>query len=405
MAKKHTDRHPSKKADKPASKAGVMLFEDTPDGRKLLVTYNEGRFAKNGRYYGLAKGAIDPGESIIRGALREFTEETGFPLMMVPKRVVDGIKQPAIEGFLNEARIQALERGETLTNITNPKFPGFTIVEFSPAPFYHEYHARSGSINKMAMVGVKVAGLDSIKHLLKNSDGKATKDFLDANKEMPRFPTFLEWMRQGYIPADGDLPRVELFAPDWFAKKVEKYRPSGIEVAGETKPDWEQTRKNWQKFCKLMEKDKENGYKPLRSAFHAIKQRMMDKGYVQGDHAPLKFDEKDCPLFWYTEGGAIDFARPILAKIFTDMENNKDYARAFGGHGTKERQLQPAKKATLGQVAGFSSFVSPEDWRGASVDAFGKVKPVAYNMVVVGNVRGRVADPEIDDATPARARG
>lgn len=370
MAKKHTDRIRSNMySDKPVSKAGVMLFEDTPDGRKLLVAYNEGRFAKNGRYFGLPKGAIDSGESSIRGGIREFTEECGFPLITIPERMVDGVLQPAMEGFFNEAQIQALERGETLTNITNPKFPGFTVMEFSPTPFLHAYHSRSGDVSNMAMFGVKVTGLDSIAHLLKNSDGKTTKDHLDANKEIPRFPTFLAWMKQGFIPADGALPRVELCDPEWFAKKEKQYLPHGIEVAGEPKPDWNKTRENWQKFCEKMEKDKEGDYTPLRHAFHAIKERMVHKGFVQGDNAAFKFDEKDCPLFWYTEGGAIDFAQPIVSNILRNMEANHDYARAFGGEGTRLTGLRKHDVRALGQVSGFAPFVSNEDWRNACRDA------------------------------------
>mgnify|MGYP003387583819 CR=1 FL=1 len=207
---KHTERHSSKKEKKPPSKAGVMMVEDTPEGRKLLVAYNEGRFAKNGRYLVLPKGSVDydKGETTLRGGMREFGEETGFHLIAQPEK--------NIEGYFTEEQVQALERGQVLENITNPRFSGFEIIRFDPKAWLHTYHARAGNTNSMAMFGIEVKGLDVIEPHLKNAEGKTTKDFLDANKAIPRFPTFFAWLKQGYIPADGDLPRVELAGASWF---------------------------------------------------------------------------------------------------------------------------------------------------------------------------------------------
>jgi hypothetical protein len=373
---KHTDKHPSKKAaPKAPSKAGVMLYEDTTDGRKLLVAYNEGRFSKDGRYLVLPKGGIDKGETPLRGGLREFSEETGFPLI--------GNVELGIEGFLSEEHILALERGETLEHITNPKFPGIEIVRFAPHAYPHKYHARNGTTHRMVMFGVEIKGMDCITPYLKNPDGKTTKQCLDKNRNIPRFPTFLSWIQQGFIPAEkrgndfveGDgktaedlLPETTLCDAAWFADKVKKHAPGGvIEVMGEAGLDWEKTRQNWQKFCEKMEGDKD--YKPLRDCFGAVKKRMEDKGFVRGDHAILKFDEKDCPLFWYTEGGFKGKARAIFAQVLSDMESNHDYARAHAGRGTKFTDVHDHDKAKLGQIAGFLPFISKEDRRGACDDA------------------------------------
>lgn len=346
------------------AKAGVMMFEDTDKGRKLLVAYNEGRFAKNGKYIVLPKGSIDAGESAVRGGMREFGEETGFHLVAQPKK--------NIEGFFTEAQIQALERGEVLEHVVNPRYRGFEIIRCDPAAFMHQYHARSGDTHWLAMFGIKVKGLDSIVPHLKNAEGKTTKDFLDANKAIPRFPKFFSWLKRGVIPADGDLPAVPLCDVDWFAAKEEHYVKNGIVVPGETKTAWQATRENWQNFCTAMENDKD--YPKLRACFHTIKERMEAKGFVQGDNAPLKFDEKDNPLFWYTEGvyldddGKIPLARPVITKVLTDMDTNVDYARAFGGHANKHNLFALHEILQLGQVAGFSPFVSPQDWRGACID-------------------------------------
>jgi hypothetical protein len=379
-----------------ALKAGVMLYEDTPEGRKLLVPYNEGRFAKDGLYLGLAKGSVDydKGESTLRGGLRECGEETGFHLIDQPDK--------HIEGYFSEAQIQALERGEVLEHITNPRFPGFEIVHFNPKAYMHEYHARSGDTHWVAMYGVEVKGLDSLAPHLKNAEGKVTRDFLDANKDIPRFSSFLKWMREGFIPADGDLQFVKLEDAGWFAAKEKQYIPTGIEVPGSIKPDWQATRKQWQKFCQAMEKDKD--YPKLRTCLHAIKERMQASGFVQGDNAVLKFDEKDCPLFWYTEGvytdaeGKIPYARPIITKVFNDMNANTDYARAFGGHATKASLFNLHEIMQLGQVAAFSPFVSQKDWRGACLDA-GIAGRVAQSLIRTGRRMTHRAD-----TTPSQVR-
>ena len=380
-----------------------MLYEDTPEGRKLLVGYNEGRFAKNGKFLVLPKGSVDydKGENSLRGGLREFGEEMGFHLIDQPER--------NIEGFFTEAQVQALERGEVLAHITNPRYPNFEIVRFDPAAYMHEYHARSGDTHWLAMFGIEVKGIDTIVPYLKNAEGKTTKDFLDGNMAIPRFPTFFEWLKQGFIPADGDLPRVELCDTDWFTKKETQYLKGDIEVPGERKPDWQATRKNWQKFCTAMENDAD--YPKLRACFHTIKERMEAKGFVQGDNAPLKFDEKDNPLFWYTEGayldekGKVPYARPIIAKVLKDMNENVDYARAFGGHASKANLFKLHDILQLGQVAGFSPFVSRDDWRGACLDA-GVAGRVAKSFGRTGErmtrratpipalVSGQIAEPE-----------
>ncbi|MDX2095953.1 MAG: NUDIX domain-containing protein [Alphaproteobacteria bacterium] len=323
-----------------------MLYEGTPENRRLLVGYNEGRFAKDGRYLVLPKGSIDEGETPLRGALREFGEETGFDLA----------------AFLGEENIGKLERGETLRDITNPSVSGVTVVKFSPRPYPHTYHARTGKTQSLVMFGVRVEGIDRIPNL-KNSEGKTTKQHLDAHPLIPRFPVFLAWMKQGFIPADGNHARVELWKSGWFDKKVKEHASEGIEVAG----DWQATRARWQHFCQEMERDE--GYKKLRAAFGKIKQRMVDLGHVEGDKAVLKFDGKDCPLFWYSEGAMVGNARDILAKTLKDMKENPDYARAFGGQGTNQKELRDDRKALLGQVAGYSPFVSDAVWRAACKEA------------------------------------
>ena len=369
--------------EKPA-KAGVLLYETGEDGkRRFLVPYNEGRFAKNGRYLVLPKGSVDYPKkdnsyaandnapkfdsSPIAGGIRETSEETGFPLDKV----------------LGEDNIRLLEQGRTLSNITHPDYPGFEILEASPKAYPHVYDARGGKEQTMVMYGFKVKGLDTLVPTLKNGTGKTTKEYLDERPDMPRFPTFLQWMKQGYIPARNGLPKVELFSkPDWFDKTVKRLALGGIEVPD----DWQATRENWQAFCASLDaKDHKHEHAKFRECFSLIKEQMKQEGWIKGDLDVLKFDEKDCPLFYYTEGAIVENEDKIIRQTFSDMIANPDYARAFGGKGTLKKGLNDAQTMVLGQVAAYGSFVKPSIWRGALLEATGHTGKLAQGLIEHGH--------------------
>lgn len=353
-------------------KAGIMLYEDVSDQegkarRKLLVGYNEGRFAKQGQHLVLAKGSIDAGESALHAALREVKEETGFP----------------VAAFLGEKNITQLEQGKTLHNISNPNYPGIEILEASPMPYKHVYHSRAGVEQAMVMFGFKVRGIEQIRPYLKNKEGKTTTELLKENPSRPRFPTFLSWMEQGYIPAEGDLPRIELCDPVWFAEVVRANAPGEL-LSHKNKGN----RENWQAFCAAVP---DRDYKKMREAFHAIKARLKAQGWVKGDDDILKFDEKDCPLFWYAEGGYIGDSQEILVKTFKDMEENPDYKRAFGGAGTRQQGLAPKHATLVGQIAAYSSFVKDHVWRGAVGEVFGS-GAIASTLIAYGRMARAAAN-------------
>ena len=351
-------------------KAGLMLYEDTPQGRKLLVSYNEGRFAKNGEYFVLAKGSIDEGETPLHAAMREAKEETGFDIVT----------------FLGKANIATLAAGEPLEHVTNPVYPGVEIVSFSPKAHAHEYHARTGTKQSMVMYGVKVKGLEHLGKL-KNDARITTKQYLDAQPELPRFPTFFAWLKQGYIPGETTETNVPLCNAEWFADAIRAHAPNGtIREQG----NWEETRRDWQDFCHAIETDKPS-YKQLRKSFETIKGHLKKVGYVKGDDALLKFDDKDCPLFWYVEGGHVGYAQDILAKTFCDLRANPDYARAFGGEGTKEKGLKPEETLLRGQIAAYGSFMHASTIRAAMHDALGETGKTASAMISYGNFTRQAA--------------
>ncbi len=350
-----------KPPQKPA-KAGIMIHGNNAGGQHcLLVGYNEGRFAKKGRCYVLTKGSIDNGEPPIDAALREFYEESGVDLAT----------------FLGPENIARLKLGDRVENLTHPDFPGVRIIAFDPHPYPHTYHSRAGVLQDMVMYGVKVEGIENLKPHLKNKEGISLDELLEqkpANVESERllFPTFYQWLCQGYIPGNGVQERVDLIDPQYFSRLVKCYAREGkIE-----------RRKDWQQFCGDLPK---NDYKALRKCFSLIKDRLLVEGWIEGDRGLLKFDEKDCPLHYYAEGAYIGSAVEILTKTLTDMQKNKDYAKAFGGEGSKIG-INPKRRIQLGQVAAYSPFVTEDEWRQAYGKASGKqnTPPAGLRSIIAG---------------------
>lgn len=334
------------------AKAGVMIHGNDALGQHcLLVGYNEGRFAKNGCFYVLPKGSIDSDEDPFDAALRETYEETGVDLAH----------------FLGPKNIARIKQGEVLENITHPDFPGVRMLKFDPKPYPHTYHSRAGVLQGMVMYGVEVEGIEHLMPYLKNKDRTPLRELL-AHKpegretvERPRFPECYQWLRQGYIPADGSQDRVELIDPQYFARLVKRYTPE--KKIGNAN--------DWRDFCGRLPKQ---DYKVLRGCFSAIKKRLLEEGWIEGDMALLKFDEKDCPLYYYAEGACIAPAVEILTKTLVDMDKNADYAKAFGGEGTKI-SMAPGHRMKLGQVAAYSPFVTDVEWHAAHKNATNKHWP------------------------------
>src|SRR3989344_2624848 len=57
--------------------AGIILFRETPDGRKYLIL-RAARKDDRPEFWDIPKGELDKGESGIEGATREVKEETGI---------------------------------------------------------------------------------------------------------------------------------------------------------------------------------------------------------------------------------------------------------------------------------------------------------------------------------------
>lgn len=363
----------AKKKKAEFNKAGCVVMglggPDSKGDMSLLVPYNEGRFSQNGEYFVLPKGSIDPGEEVLDAAIRETSEETGID----------------IRKLLGDAAIEQLRAGKPVRHLKSEGYPGVTILKADPVPFRHRYLSRAGVEHHLAMFKIEVEGIDILANHtdIKNHGQTKTSELIDdypsANRDSgkpvrPKFPEFMRWMQQGYIPADApnlhpdidgnDVEHgvVPLHTVKWFNQLEKKYAPDGqIVIRNEAtgKTDWEETRTRWQTFCKNLSP---SDYKQLTRSFSAIKTHLKERGWVGGDTDLLKFDEKDCPLFYYTEGAHVVPVQEYLSKIFYDLEHNADYACAFGGQCDVTKQFSPHRTITHSQLAAIGPFVETYDY-------------------------------------------
>lgn len=98
--------------------AGILLFRDRRGETEVLLIKPGGPFWRN-REEGawmIPKGAVEPGESAVEAALREFEEETGtrlseipFPLARIRQSGGKHVEAFAVEGDLDPDGISSIE--------------------------------------------------------------------------------------------------------------------------------------------------------------------------------------------------------------------------------------------------------------------------------------------------------
>jgi predicted NUDIX family NTP pyrophosphohydrolase len=96
--------------------AGILLFRDSGGGTEVLLVKPGGPFWRN-KHVGawmIPKGGLEPGETAVEAALREFAEETGttltsmpFPLATVRQSGGKCVEAFAVAGDLDPARFES----------------------------------------------------------------------------------------------------------------------------------------------------------------------------------------------------------------------------------------------------------------------------------------------------------
>ena len=98
----------------PPPSAGILLFRERGEGIEVLLIRPGGPFWRNkdAGAWMIPKGAIEPGETPVEAALREFEEETGtrleavpFPLAKVRQSGGKNVEAFAVEGDLDESAV------------------------------------------------------------------------------------------------------------------------------------------------------------------------------------------------------------------------------------------------------------------------------------------------------------
>lgn len=122
--------------------AGLLLFRRTPNGIEVLLAHPGGPYwvGRNEAAWTIPKGGMNPGETPIDAAIREFREETGFepvppfiPLGYIVQRSGKTVHAFAFEGDADPS----LLRSEMTTTEWPPKSGRWIDVpEIDRAAFY-----------------------------------------------------------------------------------------------------------------------------------------------------------------------------------------------------------------------------------------------------------------------------
>ena len=96
--------------------AGILLFRERGEAVEVLLIRPGGPFWRNksAGAWMIPKGAVEPGETPVEAALREFEEETGvrlgtipFPLARVRQSGGKNVEAFAVEGDLDETAVKS----------------------------------------------------------------------------------------------------------------------------------------------------------------------------------------------------------------------------------------------------------------------------------------------------------
>lgn len=122
----------------PAPSAGILLYRRAAGGLEVFIGHMGGPFwaRKDSRAWSIPKGELEPGESTLEAARREFAEEVGLP-------VPDGEVTP-----LGNFRYSS---GKTV-ELFALEAPRFEVAELTGSMFELEWPPRSGRVRSFPEV-------------------------------------------------------------------------------------------------------------------------------------------------------------------------------------------------------------------------------------------------------------
>ncbi|MBA4275038.1 MAG: hypothetical protein C0436_05225, partial [Alphaproteobacteria bacterium] len=138
-------------------KAGILLYGWAHEGlgkprMHILSSYSEGRFGSDYKCYTMPKGAIDPGETALQGAIREMAEETGIH----------------VRALLGDDAYRALLQGKPVENVESKVYSGVKIISASPdAAIAHQYISGHGAKRDTHYFAIEVEGIEKLRPHLK----------------------------------------------------------------------------------------------------------------------------------------------------------------------------------------------------------------------------------------------
>lgn len=336
-------------------KAGILLYGWAHESRgkprmHILSSYSEGRFGSDFKCYTMPKGAIDPGETALQGAIREMAEETGIH----------------IRALLGDDAYRALLQGRSIENIESKVYSGVKIIKASPdVAVAHQYVSGHGARRDTHYFAIEIEGIDKLRPHLKrmhpNESEESAKIFRSTRqwakeKNFPDFAELIDIMRTGIVPARGNSA--------WASREPQRILQSPVLPVLEDAWCKEQMIgclsdiRAWRRFCKEIKGD---AFKKLEGDVKTLKSYLEARGVIADSGVNLKLDSRDTPLNPYQEGAEILPLGVMLERSAAMAKRNEEFARAMWGDyvGKRRPEADDHTRMTSAQIAPVMEYFAP----------------------------------------------
>jgi 8-oxo-dGTP pyrophosphatase MutT (NUDIX family) len=353
----------------PLTKAGAVISgvrsedKDNPSAQQYVVApYTEGRFGANDKYYVLAKGGIDKGETVLDAAIREASEETGIHIGQTFNPDGTWDKKPYL---LDAKQIERLRQGQVIADEPSG-YAGVRIRRVGPEALDFAYNSRENKPHRVVLMHIDVEGIDHLHSHLKNPENRSRIGQIEQvhtplrtlirNDNYPRFEVIFEWLRSMRTPeakwakklAGSPLaptPDSSGAMPEWFEKAGKPGYFANLEAKFKADTGDEiNDAPSWQNFLAQLPAD---DYENMLHLADLVKDKLVECKVLKGDSDIIKFDTKDLPFFFYQEGADILTKEQYLKSCIDNAASRGDFARAFAGNN---RKLEQEKASRIEQI-------------------------------------------------------